>query len=106
MLRSENMVPNTSFASSFALNRAGRARAGPISNGGAFNEPESDTGRPFVWPGPAIELGFSCCRAHSLLYIHSAAVMLEITYIHKIADLTMPIEDIKGVDCHYVVVNE
>lgn len=59
-----------------------------------------------MWPGPAIELGFSCCRAQSLLYIHSATVMLDNTYIHEIVDLTMPIKDIKGVDRHYVVVNE
>lgn len=31
MFRSEKMVPNMSFASSFALSRAGRALAGPVS---------------------------------------------------------------------------
>lgn len=67
MFRNENMVPNTSFASSLALSRAGRARAGPTSIGPAFRELELETGRPFAWPGPAIELGFSCCRAQSLL---------------------------------------
>lgn len=67
MFRSENIVPNTSFASSFALKRAGRARAGPRSIGAAFMELESEIGRPFAWPGPAIELGFSGCRAQSLL---------------------------------------
>jgi hypothetical protein len=44
MFRSEKIVPNMSFASSLALSRAGRARAGPLSVMGVVlmvPEPES-----------------------------------------------------------------
>jgi hypothetical protein len=57
IFRNENTVPNMSFASSLALNLAGRALAGPRSGGGAplidtfgsdigrFVVPESEGGR-------------------------------------------------------------
>ena len=58
MFRSENMVPKMSFASSCALNRAGRALAGPRSGGAPLLvalEPEMS--RVDV---PPPEIGRSC----------------------------------------------
>lgn len=56
-----------SLASSCALNRAGLALAGPISDTGPFVavELEPDIGRADF--GSADEVGRSCCRAQSLL---------------------------------------
>jgi hypothetical protein len=51
MFRSENIVPNMSFASSFALSRAGRALAGPASvMGGLLVELEPEIG--LAWAAP------------------------------------------------------
>lgn len=70
MFRNENMVPKINFASSCALNLAGRALAGPRSGatGPLLAALESERGRAAV---PLDEIGRSC-RAQSLEYMHSA----------------------------------
>lgn len=58
MFRSENIVPKMSFASSCALNRAGRALAGPRSGGAPLLVAlASEMGRMEV---PPPEIGRSC----------------------------------------------
>ena len=64
MFRKEKIVPNISFASSCALNLAGRALAGPRSTtaGALLSLLISEIGRPDV---PPEDMGLSCL-AYSL----------------------------------------
>lgn len=58
ILRRENMVPNMSLASSFALNRAGRDLAGPVSViAGLLELLEPEIGLPCA---PPEDIGRSC----------------------------------------------
>lgn len=72
MFRREKIVPKMSFASSWALRRAGRARAGPRS-GASVLPPDAveevEIGRVET---PEEEIGRSC-RAQRREYMHSAA---------------------------------
>lgn len=63
MFRSENIVPNMSFASSFALSRAGRGREAVVSViAGLLVLLEPDIGLPCP---PPEDIGRSCA-AHNL----------------------------------------
>ena len=63
IFRSENIVPNMSFASSFALSRAGRDLAAPVSViAGLLVLLEPEIGLPCT---PPEDIGRSCA-AHSL----------------------------------------